>query len=163
MLSKTYQITTIFLIIILLTFFFGYTYYADAQAIQQIRAKVYSFNPNSNIVLDLSERTIDLNFTLNFTNPSSRDIRDISSSFNIYIEENFIGKGSFSNLFIKANSSEFKEITVSFNLKGFAHSFIDTISNAIKNENTKMTVEGTMTASVLFGLATASHSYTATN
>lgn len=163
MISKTYQLTTIFIIIILLTFFFGYTYYADAQAIQQMRAEVYSFNPDSNIDLDLSKRTLELNFTLNITNPSSRDIRDISSTFKIYIEENFIGKGSFSNLSIKANSSELKEITVSFDLKGFAYSFIDKIANVLKNEYTIISIEGSMTASVLFGLTTASHEYTATS
>lgn len=162
--SKTYQLGTVITLAILIpTLFLGYTYFADAQAIQQIHAEVYSFNPESNIDFDLAERTIDLNFTLNVTNPSSRDICDISSTFNIYIEENFIGEGSFSNLSIKANSSEFKEITVRFDLKGFAYSFIDTIANALKNKNTKMTIEGTMTAQVLFGLTTASHSYTATS
>jgi hypothetical protein len=164
MMPKTYQLASLITLAILIpTLFLGYTYFADAQAIQQIRAEVYSFNPDSNIDFDLPERKINLNFTLNVTNPSSRDIQDISSTFNIYIEENFIGEGSFSNLSIKANSSKFKDITVSFDLKGFAYSIIDGIANALKNQNTEITIEGTMTASVLFGLTTASHSYTATS
>ncbi len=161
MISKTYQLSIVTSLILIALVFTGYTYYADAQAIEKISAEVYSFNPDSNIDLDLSKRTLDLNFTLNMTNPSPRDINDISSTFKIYIEENFIGNGSFTNLTLRAKSSKFKEITVSFDLKGFAYSFIDTIANVLKNETTTITIEGNLTASVLFGLSTASHQYTA--
>jgi LEA14-like dessication related protein len=158
MISKTYQLTTIFLVIILLTSFFGYTYYADAQAIQKVQSKVETINQ---INPKITSATIT--FTLNITNPTTRDVHNLGSTFDIYIEENYIGKGSFSNFSIPGQTHKFKQVTITVNYGGLADSAVDIIKNWVTGQNSTLKVKGTMTASVLFGLATASHSYTATN
>ncbi len=156
MISKTYQLSIITIIIILLLLFTGYTYYADAQAIEQVYAKVHTVNQ---ISPKLNFATIV--FTLNFTNPSNRDIYDLSSSFDLYIEENNVGKGSFSNLSIPAKSNIYKQVSMRIHYDEVAKSVIDIISNWAQGQNTTIKVKGTMHASVLFGLTTASHKYIA--
>lgn len=156
MIAKTYQLSIVTSIILITLVFTGYTYYADAQAVEQVYAEVYNINQVSP---KLNFATIV--FTLNFTNPSNRDIHDLSSTFHLYIDENDVGEGSFSNLTIPAQQNTYKQVSMRIHYDEVAKSVIDIISNWAQGQNTNIKVKGTMQASVLFGLTTASHQYTA--
>lgn len=136
--------------------FFGYTYYADADAIQHVVAKVEDIN---NISPRLTSAT--LTFTLNISNPTNRNINDLSSTFDIYIQQNEIGEGSFSELSISAMNRIHEQVTITVYYSEIAKSVIDILNNWVNGQDTSLTVQGTLTAQVLFGLTTASHNYTA--
>ena len=156
-LSKPTRIYAIIIVIILICAFLGYTYYADADAIQHVIAEVDGIN-------DIIPRVFNatLTFTLNVSNPTNRDINNLSSTFDIYIQQNKIGDGSFSGLSIPAQSHINKQVTITVYYTEIANSVIDILKNWGQDQDTPLTVKGTMTSRVLFGLATASHQYMAT-
>ena len=146
---------TILCISFLLIAFFGYTYYSDAIAIQQIKVEIEEIN---NINPKVTSAT--LRFTMNITNPTSKPINDLSSTFDIYIESNYVGKGSFSDIDIDPFSTTYESMSVIVYYNGLADAGVDLIKNWVHGEKTKLTINGTMAASVLFGLAEASHEFT---
>ena len=156
-LSKTTRLYTIIIVIILICAYLGYTYYTDADAIQHVIAEVDSIN---NILPRFTSAT--LTFTLNVSNPTNRDINNLSSTFDIYIQQNKIGDGSFSGLSIPAQTHINKKVIITVFYTEIANSVIDILNNWVQDQDTPLTVKGTMSARVLFGLATASHQYTAT-
>jgi hypothetical protein len=159
MMKKTYQGTaSIILIILILSLFMGYTYITDVQSIQQINAKILTIDD-----INLKFSSAIITFSLNITNPSTRDIHNVYSTFNLYIEQNFIGRGSFSNITLPAQTNRIKQVTMTINYAGLADSTLDFLKNYIRGQSTVIVVEGTLHASVLFGLTKASHSYTATS
>ena len=146
---------TILCISFILIAFLGYTYYSDASAIQQIRAEIEGI---SNIDPKITSAT--LTFTMNITNPTSKHIQDLSSTFDIYIESNYIGNGSFSDISIEPLSTTYKPMTVKVYYNGLADAGVDIIKNWVQGEETKLTITGTMSASILFGFAEATHDFT---
>jgi len=159
MMPKTYQLASLITLAILIpSLFLGYTYFADADAIQKIYADVDTIDQ---INPKITKATII--FTLNITNPTTRDITDLSSTFDIFIQDNYVGKGFFSNFSIPAQTNKFKQVSITVSYGGIADSAVDIFTNWVSGQDTTLTVEGTMTASVLFGLTTASHSYTASS
>ena len=156
---KTYQLASLITLAILIpSLFLGYTYFADADAIQKIYADVDTIDQ---INPKITKATII--FTLNITNPTTRDITDLSSTFDIFIQDNYVGTGSFSNFNIPAQTNKFKQVSITVSYGGIADSAVDIFTNWVSGQDTTLTIEGTMTASVLFGLTTASHSYTASS
>ncbi|MDG6219125.1 MAG: hypothetical protein QCI00_06765 [Candidatus Thermoplasmatota archaeon] len=102
MMQRTYRgIILIFFIILILSFFMGYVYIADMQAVQQIHAEISTIDD-----IDLKFSSAIITFSLNITNPSTRNINDLYSTFDLYIEQNYIGHGSFSNTTIPAQTSK---------------------------------------------------------
>lgn len=159
MIPKKYQLPIVLVIIILvLISFFSYTFYADAEAIQQVQAEVETVN---RIEPKITSATIS--FTINLTNPTSRDIHQLSSTFDIFIEDNFVGTGSFSDHDIPAKTSVTKELSVNVNYGGLADSAVDILKNWVSGQQSTLKINGTITAAVLFGLTTASHDYIATS
>ena len=159
MMSKTYQLGTVITLAILIpTLFLGYTYFADAQAIEKVYAEVENINQ-----INPKFTKADITFTLNITNPTTRDINQLASTFDIFIQDNYVGTGSFSNFSIPAQTNKFKQVSITVDYGGIANSVVDILTNWVSGQNTTLRIEGTMTAQVLFGLTTASHSYTATS
>jgi LEA14-like dessication related protein len=158
--TRTGRITTIVLsILLLLTFFFAYTYYNDVEALGNISAEISSINQ---VDFNFFTPTI-ITFTLNISNPSNIQMNQLSSTFDLYIEENFLGSGSFQNIIIAPQSNRFTQVTMSLDNSEIAASVIDILANWQSNQNTTVKVQGIMSASVLFGLATTSHEYIAKN
>ncbi len=159
MIKRTYQgIALIILIILILSLFMGYIYITDVQSIQQINAEILTIDD-----INLKFSSAIITFSLNITNPSTRDIHNVYSTFDLYIEQNYIGRGSFSNITIPAQTNRIKQVTMTINYAGLADSALDFLKNWIRGQSTVIIVEGTLHASVLFGLAKASHQYTASS
>lgn len=159
MIPKTYLIASfISVILILLTIFLGYTFIADAEAAQQIYAKVTNIDQVSSTFTSAT-----LTFTINITNPTDRDIHKLTSTFKIYINEYYIGNGSFSETDVGAQTSTFKQVTATVSYKNLADSAINILQNWVTRQNPTLKITGTITASILFGLTTASHQFIATS
>ena len=154
---NTYLFLTGFIIILLLAFF-AYTFVADSQAIHQVYVEIDDI---SEISPKITSATIK--FTINVTNPTTRTINDLSSTFDIFIDENYIGSGSFDQLSIPKQSNIFHPVTVKVYYDGLADSVVDIIKNWVNDEDTKLIIKGTMESSIVFGLTTTSFSYTATS
>lgn len=142
--------------ILLILLFLGYTYYADAEAIQNVYAEIEGINQ---INAKITSATIT--FTLNITNPSNRNVNQLSSTFDIYIEDNFVGTGSFFDHDIPAQTSNLKQVQINVNYGGLADSSIDILKNWFVGQDSQIKIKGVITASVLFGLTTTSHKFIA--
>ncbi len=144
--------------ILLISIFLAYTYYADADALQNVYAEIEGIDQ---INAKITSATIT--FNLNITNPSNRNINQLSSTFDIYIENNFVGTGSFSDHDISAQTSNLKQVQINVNYGGLADSSIDILKNLVAGQDSQIEIKGTITASVLFGLTTTSHEFIATS
>ncbi len=142
--------------ILIISLFLGYTYYADAEAIQNVYAEIEGINQ---INAKITSATITL--TLNITNPSNRNVNQLSSTFDIYIEDTFVGTGSFFDHDIPAQTSNLKQVQINVNYGGLADSSIDILKNWFVGQDSQIKIKGVITASVLFGLTTTSHKFIA--
>ena len=153
--KQTILIISLIIIVIFIASL-GYTYYADAQALYQIESEIIGIeqvNPK------LTSAT--LTYTLSITNPSSKPINDLSSEFEIYIESNYIGTGSFSDIDMDPESTTKKSMTVTIYYTGLAKAGIDALENWATGQETTLVIQGTMRASILFGLTEGSQDFIA--
>jgi hypothetical protein len=151
-----YYIAIIFVIIIIIFSIIGYTYYADVEAISKTKVEIENID-----LININPNSIKLGLIVKFINPSDREITDLSSNFKIYVDSNYIGRGSFSNINIKQQSYTSKQVSITIAYSDLAQSTIDIINNFIKGEKTMFSIQGKITADVLFGSTETSHCYTA--
>lgn len=151
-------VTTIIIItaILFILVFLGYNYNADLTAIRSINV-----NLDDIILQDVKFTSFKLKFNVNFSNPTNQYISNLNSNFNIYIADNYIGKGNFSNISIPAQSKCFKDISVIIYYAGLADAAVDIIKNVINNEKFDLTIEGKIRGNALFGLTMISQNYKA--
>jgi hypothetical protein len=100
---------------------------------------------------------------MNISNPSPREISDLSSTFNVFIEENYIGKGSFSKTTIKPASNVYHKTNLTVYYSGLADASIDIIKNWVNEKESKLIIKGNMTAKILFGVFETSQSFIASS
>lgn len=154
MMVKKFRIILITIIIILIIpLFLGYTYYADIASLDSTKVTV------KDIRLQKPGLTYcDLKIYINFHNPSDRDVSELTAVFDIYIADNYVGKGSLSKVSISAQSSEEKDTTVTIYYANVAVAVVD----GIKKGNFDLTIKGTASGNVLFGFLTVSDKFEAT-
>ena len=99
-----------------------------------------------------------LKVVVEFTNPSSLGLSDVSSWFDVYIANTVVGNGSFSNFDIDAKFTSSKEVYITVYHADVADAVID----AIENHNFDLTIEGTVRQKVLFDILTVTKPFTAT-
>ena len=151
-----YYIALIIITIILLFSIIGYTYYADVEAISKTQVEIENID-----LIKIYSNGVKLGLIVKFKNPSDREINDLSSNFNIYVDSKYIGDGSFSNINIKQQSSTSEQVIITISYSNLAQSTIEIIKNYIQGEKTSFSIKGKLTADVLFGLSETSHSYIA--
>jgi hypothetical protein len=134
-----------------------YTYISDVAAISSVNLEIQQIDatrPNlTNVTLILQ---------MNLSNPTDRTIQRLSSIFDIYIGQNYIGSGAFQNINISPKSYSVHSVTTVITYKGLAHSVIDIIANLIEGQQSTVNISGTMTASILFGLSQTTQKFSAT-
>jgi LEA14-like dessication related protein len=137
----------IFIASILLIIFLGYMYVSDIDAISKVYSNIETINS-----INPKLTSADIVFTINITNPTSREIHDLSSTFDVYIEDNYIGKGSFPKTTIKPFSNVFHQTNLTVYYSGIADATIDIIKNWVNDKQSGFIIKGNMTAKTLFGL-----------
>jgi len=151
-------ITVITLAIILsVSGFLGYIYYADVAAMSSIEVTI-----NDVDITDVKPTSFKLKLDSNIYNPTDQDISGLSSTFDIYIEDNYVGEGGFSNVFIPAHTQSEKDVSITI-YRGLADAAVDVIKNIITEGNFDLTISGSINGNVLFGLITFSQEFETTH
>ena len=156
--KKEYSIILIIIIVTILLFSFIFiNYNSDFEAINSLNVKLRDVD-----IFDASIASFKLKLIVEIINPSDRDIIELSSDFEIFIEDNYIGEGNFSNININKNSSENKDIIIIIYYSGIAEAVVDVIENIINEGNFNLKINGTLYAKALFGLSLIEQNYIAT-
>lgn len=153
MIKKFKIILIIIILILIIPVFLFYSYYADVAALDSTKVTIKDIR-----LFDISLTYCELTIFINFHNPSSRDVSGLTAVFDIYIADNYIGKGSLSRVSIPAKSNLEKETTVTIYYANVAVAVFD----GIKKSNFDLTIEGTASGNVLFGLLKVSDKFEAT-
>jgi LEA14-like dessication related protein len=157
--NKKFQIfTTIIIILILILSFVGYTYYKDADALSKVRLEINDIDFISPSLTDVT-----LAFSVKFINPSDTNINNLESTFDLFIESNYIGEGNFSNIDIKSNSNTTEQIKVKIIYSGLVHSVVDIILNFISGQSSSLRISGNLKSDAVFGLNKISESFVLTH
>jgi hypothetical protein len=153
--NKKLVITSIvILIVIFVSVFLWFSYKTDLEAISNIEVTLDDID-----LEDVNFTSFKLKLNVNISNPTNQYISNLSSNFDIYIAENYVGKGEFSKVSIPKNSHSDKDIIVIVNYKDLAVAVVDIIINVINNEEFDLTIEGKIIGNALFGLTYVSHSF----
>ena len=136
--------------------FLGYNYNADVEAISNIEVTLDDIN-----LTDINFTSFKVKLDVNISNPTNQHISNLSSNFDIYIAENYIGKGNFSKVSIPASSHCSKDVFVTIYYSGLADAAADVIKSIITNEEFDLTIDGEISGNALFGLTTVSQSFKA--
>lgn len=147
-------ISSIIVILILLSSISGYIYFKDADALSKVRLKI---NDIDFISLNLNRALLVI--SVNFMNPTNTDVNNLESTFDIFIESNYIGKGNFSDIDIESNSNITKQVKVDIFYSGLAHSVVDLISNFIQQKNSSLEIIGNLKSDSIFGIIKISEEY----
>ena len=157
MTGKIVNIVITLTVILSVSGLLGYIYYADVTAMSGIEIKL-----NDVDLTDVKLSSFKLKLHTSIYNPTDQDISELSSAFNIYIEDNFVGKGSFSKTFISAHSQIEKDISITIFYSGLADATIDVIIEIIKEGNFDLIISGNISGNILFNLIEFSQEFEAT-
>jgi hypothetical protein len=151
-------IATILIIIISISFlsFIFINYKSDVEAINNINVILRDVD-----IFDMKITSFKLKMDVEINNPSNREIIELSSDFEIFIEKNYIGEGNFSDVNIQKNSSIYKDIFITIYYSGLAEAAVKIINNLIDEGEFKLTIEGSIYAKALFGMSTIKQNFTA--
>ena len=158
MTGKNVMAAIILAIILSVSGFLGYIYYADVEAMSSIEVTVHDVD-----VTDIKPTSFKLKLDANIYNPTDQDISGLSSTFDIYIEDNYVGEGGFSNVFIPAHIQNEKDVSISIYYSGLAAAAVDVIKNVITEGNFDLIISGNINGNVLFGLIAFSQEFETTH
>ena len=152
-------IITIFILILIIITSLGLIYInyrSDIEAINSINVNLNDVDIN-----DITFTSFKLNFNIEIKNPSDRDIVDLSTDFKIYIEDNYVGEGNFSNVNIPKKSDINKDLIVKVYYDGLADAVVDIIKNIINEGEFILKIKGKIYAKALFGISKIEQDYIA--
>ena len=158
MTEKNIIVAIILVIILSISGFLGYIYFADVTAMSSIEVTI-----NDVDITDVKFTSFKLKLDANIYNPTDQDISGLSYSFDIYIEDNYVGEGDFSNVFISAHDQIEKDVSVTIYYSGLADASVDVIKNVITDGNFDLTIVGNINGNVLFDLITFSQEFETTH
>lgn len=158
MTEKNIIAAIILAIILSVSGFLGYNYYADVAAMSSIEVTI-----NDVDITDVNITSFKLKLDASIYNPTDQDISGLSSTFDIYIEDNYVGEGDFSNVFISAHAQSEKDVSVTIYYSSLADASVDVIKNIITEGNFDLTISGNINGNVLFGLITFSQEFETTH
>jgi hypothetical protein len=151
-------ISAIFILIIIsVSVFLWFSYKTDVEAISNIKISLDDIT-----LKDINLTSFKLKLNVNISNPTNQDISYLSSNFDIFIAENYVGEGEFSKVSIPKKSHSHKDIIVIVYYHGLAEAVVDVIKNVIINEEFDLTIEGEISGNALFGLTSVSQSFITT-
>jgi hypothetical protein len=151
-------ILAIVIIIIISISFLSYiflNYRSDVEAINNLNLDLKDVD-----IFEINILTsFKLKLTVEITNPSNREINDLSSNFEIFIEDQYIGQGNFSNVNINKNSKINQDISITIYYSGLAEAIVEIIKNLIDEGDFTLKIDGTLYAKTLFGMSIIKQNY----
>lgn len=153
MIKKSRKIIIVIAMILTISGFLGYTYYADITTLYNTKVTIKDIH-----LQELSFTYCKLKIYIDISNPTDRDISGLSAVFDIYIADNYVGLGSFEKASIPAQSNKEKDVTIIIYYANVAVAVVD----GIKKGDFDLTIKGEASGKVLFGLITVSEQFKAT-
>ena len=148
-------ITAIIIAIVLsVLVFLWFSYNADLEAISNIDVTLDDID-----LTDIKLTSFKLILNVNISNPTNQYISNLSSNFDIFIANNYVGNGEFSKVTIPRKSQSNKDVIVIVYYSGLADAVVDIIKKVITNEEFDLTIDGEVRGNALFGLTSASQSF----
>ena len=128
---------------------------ADAAAVNELKINIENVR-----LADIGLTSCDLWGTINFTNPTNRDLSIASATFDVFIADSYVGKSSCSQFSILSNSSREQVISLTLLYSDVAHVVFEGITNRnfdiyISGEAQKYVCYGLFTISVPFSISSA--------
>ena len=151
--KKIRQIIIGITIILVISMFLCYTYYADVTTLYDAELSIEDIR-----LQELSLTYCKLKIYIDISNPTDRDISDLTAMFDIFIADNYVGLGSLSKVSIPAQSKIEKDVAITIYYSNVAFSVVD----GIKSGNFDLTISGEARGNILFGLITVSDEFKAT-
>lgn len=127
---------------------------ADAAAINDLRIHVEDVR-----LADIGLTSCDLLVTINFTNPTSRDLSIVSATFDVFVADSYVGNSSLLQLSIPNKSSREHEISLTLLYSDIAHAVIE----GIKNKNFDIYISGEAQGYVFYELFIVSVPFSASS
>ncbi len=154
---KKKWLSIVLVVSLLLGFTIALIYYGDAESLHEIKVSIHYFE-----VEEIHLTNCSILIIINISNPSGRDIYDLSSSFEIFIENISIGKGGFSGVNIPSNAVTRIEVPINMMYSGLADAAVEAIKNIWRGESNEVSIIGELNSSTLFGLARVSYHFKVT-
>ena len=127
---------------------------ADSAAINELKIHVEDVR-----LADIRLTSCDLLVTINFTNPTSRDLSIVSATFDVFVADSYVGNSSLLQLSIPNKSSREHVISVTLLYSDIAHAVIE----GIKNKNFDIYISGEAQGYVFYELFIVSVPFSASS
>ena len=127
---------------------------ADAAAINELKIHVEDVR-----LADIGLTSCDLLVTINFTNPTSRDLFIVSATFDVFVADSYVGNSSLLRLSIPKKSSREHVISLTLLYSDIAHAVIE----GIKNKNFDIYISGEAQGYVFYELFIVSVPFSASS
>jgi hypothetical protein len=153
MIKKIMPIIVVVSIILGISLFFSYTYHADIATLYSAEISIEDIT-----IQELTLTYCTLTIYIDISNPTDRDISGLTATFDVFIADNYVGLGSVSEVSIPAQSNRLKDVIVTIYYSNVVFSVVD----GLQSGNFDVTVKGSASGNVLFGLITVSDEFEAT-
>jgi LEA14-like dessication related protein len=127
---------------------------ADAAAINELKIHVEDVR-----LADIRLTSCDLLVTINFTNPTNRDLSIVSATFDVFVADSYVGNSSLLQLSIPNKSSREHVISLTLLYSDIAHAVIE----GIKNKNFDIYISGEAQGYVFYELFIVSVPFSASS
>ena len=148
--EKKSLVFLVIIVAVVILSFLAIWYTTEATAISKLQVTVTNVQ-----IQEIKVTYTKLKLNIEISNPTSEDISQLSTDFNIFIAGIFIGKGSTPLMNIPAQAVKKTNTTIIIYYANVANAVID----ALANQNFKLTIQGTLHAKVLFGLLSLSQDF----
>jgi len=131
------------LVVVILLGFFVLQYLVDAASMNDFKITIEHVN-----VARLGVTSCDIIVTVNFTNPTSQDLRIASAIFDVYIADSYVGHNNVSSFIIPKRSSTEQQISLTVLYTNLAHAVLE----GLLNNNFEINVKGEAQGYIFYGL-----------
>lgn len=150
--SKIIKILALSSVLVSIPFFLGYVYYADVSAIENSEVSISDAG-----ISEIGLKYCRLRMEVEVNNTSPRKITDLSVKFDIYLTDNHVGNGYFSEISVPAHSSRTREMTVTIYYAELTGAVLD----MLKEGRVTVTMRGELEGKVLYNLMGFSQTFNA--
>jgi len=151
--KKSSSIYIIIIVVAIIMSFLTIKYIIDASAISKLQVTIKSVQ-----IQEIKVTYAKLKLNIEISNPTSEDISQLSTDYNIFITGSIVGSGSMRLTDITALTVKGTSTTIIIYFANIANAVID----AILNQNFSLTISGILNAKILFDLLPISQNFSST-
>ena len=141
------------IIVVIILSFLAISYIMETTAISKLQVTVKNVQ-----IQELKVSYAKLKLFIEMSNPTSWDISQLSTDYNIFIASSIVGNGSIAITNIPAQTTKEASTTVIIYFANVANAVLE----ALTKQNFDLTIQGTLHAKVLFGFFSISQDFSST-